>query len=74
MAMPTNLLPPPTAINDEHKAYNIVAGIIVLGVVSTSLTLLRLWYRYSSRNFGADDYAIIPALVREVNRWMVDSF
>jgi hypothetical protein len=57
------LIPPPTVVNNDGRPYGVVAGIVVLGSVSSAFTLLRLWYRYTCRTFGPDDYAIIPALV-----------
>lgn len=57
------LLPPPTEIDDIHKVYSIAAWCIALGLVAGICVLWRLWVRTSTRSFGADDYAIIPALV-----------
>jgi hypothetical protein len=57
------MIPPPTIVNDEHKQYGIAIGIIVLSAIATVVTGLRLWYRASRQTFGADDIAIVPALV-----------
>ncbi|KAI4122335.1 MAG: hypothetical protein LQ338_005874 [Usnochroma carphineum] len=57
------LLPPPTEIDDIHKVYSIAAWCIALGLVAGICVLWRLWVRTSTRSFGADDYAIIPALL-----------
>lgn len=57
------LLPPPTHINDTHKVYSIAAWCIALGVIAGLPVIWRLGLRYQTRSFGADDYAIIPALV-----------
>ena len=58
-----NLLPPPTAIDDTHKVYSIAIACIVLGVVTSFIVLSRLGVRIKARAFGADDWAMIPALV-----------
>lgn len=64
MASPQpNLLPPPIDINNTHKVYSIAAWCIVLGVVASGFVLWRLTVRIYTKAFGADDYAIIPALV-----------
>ena len=58
-----SLLPPPREINDTHKVYSIAAWCIVLGLVASLCVLWRLGLRISTRALGADDYAVIPALV-----------
>ncbi|CAD6593167.1 MAG: hypothetical protein ASARMPRED_007095 [Alectoria sarmentosa] len=58
-----NLLPPPTAIDDTHKVYSIAIACIVLGVVTSFIVLSRLGVRIKARAFGADDWAMIPALL-----------
>ena len=58
-----NLLPPPTEINNTHKVYSIAAWCIVLGLIASLCVLWRLGVRISTRQLGADDYAVIPALV-----------
>jgi hypothetical protein len=60
------MIPPPTVVNNNHRHYGVVAGIIVLASVATVFTLLRLRCRYMSRAIGYDDYAIIPALVGSI--------
>ena len=57
------LLPPPTAIDNTHKVYSIAIACIVLGVIASLTVLSRLGVRLYSRAFGADDWAMIPALV-----------
>ena len=59
----SSLLPPPTQIDDTHKVYSIAIACIILGIVTSLIVLLRLGLRLSSRAFGPDDWAIIPALV-----------
>ena len=63
MASSQGLLPPPTVINDTHKVYSIAAACIVLGVIASLFVLSRLALRFHTRAFGADDWAMIPALV-----------
>ena len=63
-SMPT-LLPPPTVINDTHKVYSIAIWCIFLCILASTCVLLRIWYRYQTRAFGIDDWAIVPALVRK---------
>ena len=64
MSLPQqSLLPPPTEVNDTHKVYSIAAWCIVLGLVTGICVLWRLAVRINARALGADDYAIIPALV-----------
>lgn len=58
-----NMIPPPTVINNDHRQYGVVSGIVVLASLASAFTLLRLHYRYTSRAIGHDDYAIIPAFV-----------
>ncbi|KAL8916331.1 MAG: hypothetical protein Q9172_006351 [Xanthocarpia lactea] len=63
MASSQPLLPPPSEINDTHKVHSIAAWCIVLGVVTSLCVLWRLGLRFQTRSFGADDYAIVPALL-----------
>ena len=63
----SDLIPPPTEINDSHKNYAFGIACIVMGILGTLSILGRLVIRYHFRSFGADDYAIIPAMVRESN-------
>lgn len=58
-----SMIPPPTVINNDHREYGVVAGIVILGSVSSIFTILRLWYRYTCKTFGYEDYAIVPAFV-----------
>lgn len=57
------LLPPPEDIDDTHKVYSIAVCCIVLGIVTSLFVLARVGLRFHARAFGADDYAIIPALL-----------
>lgn len=63
MASSQPMLPPPTEINDAHKVYSIAAWCIVLGIVTSLCVLWRLGLRFQTSTFGADDYAMVPALV-----------
>ncbi|KAI0023371.1 hypothetical protein F4780DRAFT_729491 [Xylariomycetidae sp. FL0641] len=66
MATPASidaLLPPPTEVNDTHKNYAYGAACIAMGIIGTLCVLARLAIRYRFRNFGADDYAIIPSAI-----------
>ncbi|RDA84358.1 hypothetical protein CP532_2599 [Ophiocordyceps camponoti-leonardi (nom. inval.)] len=58
-----SLLPPPTTINDSHKVYGVAVACAVMSGFATSVVLWRLYLRYTSRAFGLDDWATIPALV-----------
>lgn len=69
MASSQQLIPPPTEINDAHKVYSIAAWCIVLGLVTSLCVLWRLGLRFQTSTFGADDYAMVPALVS--GRWLV---
>jgi hypothetical protein len=60
----SRLILPPTKINDTHKVYGIAAACIALCVVTCLTVITRLFFRIWKREFGADDYAIIPAAVR----------
>ena len=64
-----NLLPPPTTIDDTHKVYSIAIACIVMGIVTSLFVLSRLWVRFHAGAFGADDWAMIPALV---SSWYLD--
>ncbi|KAK8112005.1 uncharacterized protein PG998_008462 [Apiospora kogelbergensis] len=59
---PTQLIPPPTVINDENKVYSIAAACIFLGILASLFALTRLVGRIWCRNFGLDDYAAAVAL------------
>ncbi|KAI4222146.1 MAG: hypothetical protein LQ349_007687 [Xanthoria aureola] len=63
MASSQPMLPPPTEINDAHKVYSIAAWCIVLGIVTSLCVLWRLGLRFQTSTFGADDYAMVPALL-----------
>jgi hypothetical protein len=58
------LIPPPLEINDTHKDDSVGIAIIVTCVVASLSVFARLGHRFASKNLGADDYAIIPAVVR----------
>ncbi|KAI5917431.1 hypothetical protein F4810DRAFT_717715 [Camillea tinctor] len=58
-----DLIPPPPALNDTHKQYSLAITFIVLGAVTTIIAFVRLVTRFASRTSGADDWAIIPAIV-----------
>ncbi|KAF2834217.1 hypothetical protein M501DRAFT_1009791 [Patellaria atrata CBS 101060] len=58
-----SFIPPPTHINDTHKHYDVAAGIIIMLIVGTSVTILRLWCQWRAQLLGYDDWAIMPALV-----------
>ena len=60
------LLPPPTTINNTHKVHSIAAWCIVLGFIASVCVFSRFGVRMYTRAFGADGYAMIPALVRTV--------
>lgn len=58
------LIPPPTQVDDSHKNYAFGIACAVMGAVGTLGVLGRLAIRYHCRDFGVDDWAIIPAVVR----------
>ena len=58
-----HLLPPPTVVDDTHKVYSIAIACIMLGILASLVVLWRLGVRLYARAFGADDWAMIPALV-----------
>jgi hypothetical protein len=60
------LIPPPLEIIDTHRDDSVGIAIIVLGIVATLSVVARLGERVSSKNIGADDYAIVPAVVRRI--------
>jgi hypothetical protein len=62
-----DLLPPPSEVNDSHKVYSFGIMCSLMCALGTISVLGRLAIRYHFRNFGADDYAIIPALVRSLS-------
>lgn len=59
----SSLIPPPNAVNDDHKVYSIAIAVAVLCVFTTVTGLLRLYVRWKARALGPDDYAFVPALV-----------
>ncbi|XXG98988.1 hypothetical protein Hte_005321 [Hypoxylon texense] len=59
----SDLIPPPTTINDTHKNIIIPAWCIVMGIIASITVLARLAYRKMTKNLGIDDFAIIPALI-----------
>ncbi|KAF2012411.1 hypothetical protein BU24DRAFT_484056 [Aaosphaeria arxii CBS 175.79] len=58
----SNLLPPPTRINDVHKHYDVAVSVIVMMILATGISIGRLIIRKNTRSFGNDDWAMIPAL------------
>ncbi|RDA95545.1 hypothetical protein CP533_1180 [Ophiocordyceps camponoti-saundersi (nom. inval.)] len=58
-----SLLPPPTTIDDSHKVYGVAIVCAVMSGFATSVVSWRLYLRYTSRAFGLDDWATIPALI-----------
>ena len=66
MALPQqNLLPAPTVVDDTHKVYSIAIACIILGCIASLIVLWRLAVRWYARAFGADDWAMVPALVSQ---------
>ncbi|KAI1173281.1 hypothetical protein F4777DRAFT_558322 [Nemania sp. FL0916] len=59
----SSLIPPPTEINNSHKDVTVAALCIVLGIIGSLSVIARLIYRFGSKNQGAEDYIIIPALI-----------
>lgn len=59
-----NLTPPPTKVTDTHADYSIFIAVVVTGILASVAVLARLGHKIVTKNFGLDDYAIIPALVR----------
>ncbi|KAK8139364.1 hypothetical protein PG984_002744 [Apiospora sp. TS-2023a] len=57
------LIPPPTEINDAHNDYSFGTATAAMGSIGTLCVFARLAIRYKFRSFGADDCAIIPAVV-----------
>ena len=57
------LIPPPAEVDDTHKVYSIAAACIVLCLVSCAMVITRLVLKIWKADWGADDYAIIPAAV-----------
>ncbi|PYH43914.1 uncharacterized protein BP01DRAFT_322246 [Aspergillus saccharolyticus JOP 1030-1] len=57
------LLPPPAEINNTHKVYSVAVGCIILGIIAAFVVLARLFQRWRTGAFGADDYCIMPGLV-----------
>ncbi|CAG8949543.1 hypothetical protein HYFRA_00007775 [Hymenoscyphus fraxineus] len=56
------LSPPPTVIDDSQKDYTVAAVCIILGIIGSACTSLRLGFRFQQRAFGADDWAMLVAL------------
>lgn len=59
-----DLYPFPDEINDDHKVYTVTAISIALGVITSVIVLIRLGIRFAYKSLGADDYAIVPAVVK----------
>lgn len=59
----SELIPPPTEINDTHKVYSIAIVYILLALLTCLVVATRLAYRFRTNNLGIDDYVIIPSLV-----------
>ncbi|KAH7408178.1 hypothetical protein DE146DRAFT_785652 [Phaeosphaeria sp. MPI-PUGE-AT-0046c] len=57
------LIPPPLEINDTNRDDSVAITIIVLGVVASLTVFARIWQRFATQSAGADDYAIVPALL-----------
>ncbi|KAK8040182.1 hypothetical protein PG993_008593 [Apiospora rasikravindrae] len=58
-----DLIPPPVDVNDAHKVHSIANACIALGVLGALAVGVRVGVRVGHGNFGADDYAIIVALI-----------
>ncbi|KAF2463677.1 uncharacterized protein BDR25DRAFT_297833 [Lindgomyces ingoldianus] len=58
-----NLLAPPIQLNDIHKKWDVAIFIIVFLIVASLTAVLRLVFRWKSKTFGLDDWAMVPALV-----------
>ncbi|KAH7322481.1 hypothetical protein B0I35DRAFT_425871 [Stachybotrys elegans] len=66
----SNLIPPPTEIDNSNQVYSVPVACIVLGVITTILVLLRLGGRIWCKSFGTDDWVTLAALVLFVG-WTV---
>lgn len=71
---PSTLIPPPTQVSDVNQHRSIPAVVIALGVFTSLVVLSRLVSRRRLRNLGADDYAVIPALVRAAQVLFIRAF
>lgn len=60
------LIPPPLEINNTHRDDSVGIAIVVTGIVASFSVFARLGQRFASKSLGADDYAIIPAVVRHI--------
>jgi len=60
------LIPPPLEINDTHADDSVGIAIIVTGTIASLSVFARLGQRFASKNLGADDYAVVPAVVRRL--------
>ena len=56
----------PLEMNDTHRDGLVGIAIIVTGIVTSLSVFARLGQRFASKNLGADDYAIISAVVRRI--------
>ncbi|KAI2601731.1 hypothetical protein GGR54DRAFT_645745 [Hypoxylon sp. NC1633] len=66
----SDLIPPPTEINDTNQDLQIPAWCIVMGIIASLTVLARLVYRSKTKNLGVNDYAIIPALGLLASLWL----
>ncbi|CAG8979683.1 hypothetical protein HYALB_00003914 [Hymenoscyphus albidus] len=67
------LSPPPTIIDDSQKDYTVAAVCIILGIIGSACTSLRLGFRFQQRAFGADDWAMLVALVSRIPKFNATS-
>ncbi|KAK7996412.1 hypothetical protein PG989_004452 [Apiospora arundinis] len=58
-----DLIPPPVEINDTNKVHSVANACIALGVLGTLSVAVRVGVRVGHGNLGADDYAIVVAVV-----------
>lgn len=78
LRMPGGIHPPPQVIaswpapnyeNPETRGWSLTITTVVLASIALAVFLLRLWSRlFLTHNAGADDWVLLAAMVRAVQR------
>lgn len=53
----------PAVVDNSHRKYDVAAAITAMLILTTAITVTRVWSQFRARLMGLEDWSIIPALV-----------
>jgi hypothetical protein len=61
--LPPGYVMAPAVVDNSHKRYDVAAAITAMLILTTAITVARVWSKFRARLMGLEDWSIIPALV-----------